>query len=177
MGSKGLTTDYVIEKGTITQQILTDPNTVLRNAIQHQDIVNTITFKVSTLPPPVIGGGTANIAFLGGQGATVSSAGPSANAFGASMTSTFWIETVRWQFSVPHGQPNPTKISPAGQFGPTFVVPPTIGHPPSTTFTATSTQIQYSQTVMLEFAGLTWPHVSVATLGETTEIPVALPTS
>jgi hypothetical protein len=25
-------------------------------------------------------------------------------------------------------------------------------------------QIQYSQTVFLNFAGLTWPHVSVATL-------------
>ena len=32
------------------------------------------------------------------------------------------------------------------------------------TITVSSTQIQYSQVVLLNFAGLTWPHVSVATL-------------
>jgi hypothetical protein len=36
----------------------------------------------------------------------------------------------------------------------------------------TSTQIQYSQIVFLNFAGLTWPHVSVGTLTPTTEQPV-----
>jgi hypothetical protein len=30
--------------------------------------------------------------------------------------------------------------------------------------TVTFTQIQYTQTVLLNFAGLTWPHVSVNTL-------------
>jgi hypothetical protein len=33
----------------------------------------------------------------------------------------------------------------------------------------TTTQIQYSQSVFLNFAGLTWPHVSVATLVPATE--------
>jgi hypothetical protein len=33
-------------------------------------------------------------------------------------------------------------------------------------------QIQYSQTVNLNFNGLTWPHVSVATLVPATALPV-----
>ncbi len=33
-------------------------------------------------------------------------------------------------------------------------------------------QIQYSQKVMLDFAGLTWPHVSVASLVPAVPIPI-----
>jgi hypothetical protein len=40
------------------------------------------------------------------------------------------------------------------------------------TITVVSTQIQYSQVVFLNFAGLTWPHVSVATLVPTEELTV-----
>lgn len=39
-----------IAAGTITQEILKDPNTVLRNAIKGLTITNTITFEVSTAP-------------------------------------------------------------------------------------------------------------------------------
>jgi hypothetical protein len=35
-----------------------------------------------------------------------------------------------------------------------------------------STQIQYSQQVFLNFNGLTWPHISVATLVPSDAIPV-----
>jgi hypothetical protein len=41
--------------------------------------------------------------------------------------------------------------------------------------TVTSTQIQYSQTVLLNFGPLSWPHVSVATL--TPKHPLNLPPS
>ena len=34
------------------------------------------------------------------------------------------------------------------------------------------TQIQYSQVVLLNFNGLSWPHVSVATLGPSSPITV-----
>jgi hypothetical protein len=37
------------------------------------------------------------------------------------------------------------------------------------------TQIQYSQRVILNFAGLGWPHVSVATL--VPQAPIAVPAS
>jgi hypothetical protein len=43
------------------------------------------------------------------------------------------------------------------------------------TIKATATQIQYVQKVILNFNGLTWPHVSVATLVPTA--PVAVPAS
>lgn len=166
-------------KGTITQDILDDPNTVLRNAIANQDIVSTVTFQVSTQPSTALdGGGTANIAFLGGPGATETTQGPSANAFAASMTATFWVETVQVTFTVEGGQPQ-TKHRPAGRFGPTFIVPPTIDRTAATTITATYTQLQYSQEVILNFwpqgTMLSWPHVSVATLGETSKIHVQLP--
>ena len=94
------------------------------------------------------------------------------------MTATFWIETVQHTIHVPvfnPGQP-PIKIPPpaaAAHLTPTFVVQPTTAVTLPRTITVTSTQIQYSQTVFLNFAGLTWPHVSVATL--VPSAPVTVP--
>ena len=103
----------------ITQAMVNDPNTVLHTAIASQHITNTITLRVSTTDSPVPGGGTANTAFLRGG-----AAGP--NAVAASVTATFWLQTLQ------------------GQTAPT--------------------QLQYSQTVLLNFNGLSWPHVTVGTL-------------
>jgi len=156
-----------IAEGTITQAILNDPNTVLRNAIQHQNIIDTTTFTVSTSPAaPVFGGGVTNISFLEGNAAITTP-----NAFATKVQATFWIETVSYTIPIPAGQA-PVRISPAvapGQLAPVFVgVPPhPILHP--ATITVTATQIQYSQLVFLNFAGLTWPHASVATLVPQTE--------
>jgi hypothetical protein len=166
-----------IATGTITQPILNDPNTVLRDAIAGQTITNTIVFTVSTIPQsPEFGGGTDNVAFLLGDAA---SANPNANA--VKMTATFWIETVEHKIVIPVfkvGDP-PLKISPAavrpGQTVPIFDVAPPREIPKPITITVTSTQIQYSQVVFLNFAGLTWPHVSVATL--VPSAPVAVPPS
>jgi hypothetical protein len=38
-------------------------------------------------------------------------------------------------------------------------------------------QIQYSQQVLLNFNGLSWPHVSVATLVPASPVPVPVPAS
>jgi hypothetical protein len=149
---------------TITQAMLDDPNVVLRNAITHQTITSTTVIVISTRPPaPLVDGGITDIAFLG----------PNARAL--EMSATFWIETVEHTINVPvHTPGNPVHVQPkvpAGQFAPTFeFVPPPgipIGHP----IKVRSTQIQYSQTVILDFAGLHWPHVSVATLVPATAIP------
>jgi hypothetical protein len=103
----------------ITQAMVNDPNTVLHTAIAGQHITNTITLHVSSTDAPVPGGGTANTAFLKG--------GPQGpNAVSASVTATFWLQTLQ------------------GQTAPT--------------------QLQYSQTVLLNFNGLSWPHVTVGTL-------------
>ena len=47
---------------------------------------------------------------------------------------------------------------------PRFSVTPPFDLDKEREITVTFTQIQYSQTVLLNFAGLTWPHVSVNTL-------------
>ena len=155
-----------VAEGTITQAMLTDPNTVLRNDNVGKTILNTTVFTVSTLPAtPELGGGTANIAFLLGDAQATN---PNANA--AQMSATFWINKVQHKLVVPAFKvgSQPLKIhAPAPHPGAkveTFLVTPPHDITTPTTITVTSTQIQYSQLVFLNFSGLTWPHVSVATL-------------
>lgn len=161
-----------IKAGTITQAILDDPNTVLRNANIGKTINKTTTIKVSTSPTsPQLGGGTANIDFLVGA-TTGSTTGPNAHA--VQMDATFWVSEVSHKITVPEhalGQgpleiaaPSPVKGAPAGFQAPSFIVDPPIAITTPKTITVTSTQIQYSQRVILNFAPLSWPHVSVATL-------------
>ena len=170
-----------IAAGTITQAMLTDPNTVLRNHIATQTITTTTTISIDTLAPtgtnpptqpaagtPAFGGGTDNIAFLQGDGAKPLPTRP--NAQSLQMTATFWIEAVEQTIVVPvfkPGQP-PLLVKPEttviGQRVPTFSVTPPKEITEPITIKVTSTQIQYSQTVLLNFNGLTWPHISVATL-------------
>jgi len=112
----------------ISQGMVDNPNSILKAALQSQNIISTVTLTVSTSPPdPIVGGGTANTAFLKGT----AQAGPNAEAVVAG--STFWIEKV------------------AGQGGgPNFL------------------QLQYTQLVLLNFNGLSWPHISVANLRKQT---------
>ncbi|KAL9619608.1 MAG: hypothetical protein Q9160_005795 [Pyrenula sp. 1 TL-2023] len=160
-----------IKAGTITQAILDNPNLVLANAIAGQTITNTIVFTVTTTPTaPFLAGGTANIDFLQGSPLGIGiQSGPNASA--ASMAATFWIETVQHNLAVPvwkHGdKPLFIRVPPANpgaQKGPTFKVKPPHDIKAPKTIKVTYTQIQYMQTVDLNFAGLTWPHVSCATL-------------
>jgi hypothetical protein len=154
-----------IAAGTITQDILDDPNTVLRNAIKGQTIIQTTVFTVFTAPSaPEFGGGARNIAFLEGNAASTT---PNANAF--QMNATFWIETVQHSLVVPIFKPGqaPMKISPASassQHAPVFLVSPPHEITAPKTINVTSIQIQYSQVVFMKFDKLIWPHMSVATL-------------
>ena len=164
--------------------MLSDPNTVLRNHIATQNIISTTTISISTNPaaPPLIstnptapafGGGTDNIAFLlGNQTAST----PNADA--VQMQAVFWIETVEHTILVPifkPGQP-PLVLTPsAGEAGepvPRFQVTPTVEITVPTPIRFNTTQIQYSQVVLLNFNNLSWPHVSVATLVPSGPIPV-----
>jgi len=164
-----------IARGTITQAMLDDPNSLLRDIVTKQNIVSTITLFISTAPPPpagLFGGGTDNIAFLLGQ---ASANAPNAQA--TQMTAVFWIETVQvnilvgpltigQQFAV-----KPTRVVP-GQRVPTFSGIAPFDVPVPRTLTVQFTQIQYSQTVLLNFSSLTWPHVSVNTLVPADDIVV-----
>jgi hypothetical protein len=168
-----------IAAGTITQAMLTDPNTLLRKHIASQTITSTTIISISTAPAaPLIGGGTDNIAFLLGSN-TATPPGPNAQAL--RMGATFWIETVEFAIEVPifePGQPPliiPATTGAAGQPAPEFLVNPPIPITAPRSITVKATQIQYSQQVFLNFNTLTWPHVSVATLVPSS--PISIPPS
>jgi hypothetical protein len=97
------------------------------------------------------------------------------------MKVTYWIETLSRILSIEpkasKDQVFSTKASAAGILAPTFVVSAAESGKLSTRTDkkVTWTQIQYSQNVSLNFNGLTWPHISVATLGDTSTINVKLP--
>ncbi|HEV2577442.1 MAG TPA: heme-binding protein [Acidobacteriaceae bacterium] len=157
------------------QAMITDPNSVLRNAIKNQTIKSTTTISISTTQPPVppaFGGGTDNIAFLQGD-----ATGTNPNAQSIQLTATFWIEEVEHTILVPISKPGQTQIlkpqtAVLGLPTPTFSVSPPIAITTPRTITFTSAQIQYSQTVLLNFGPLSWPHVSVATLVPASPITV-----
>jgi hypothetical protein len=163
-----------IAAGTITQAMLTDPNTVLRDQIANQNISETICIDVSTAPTaPLFGGGLADIAFLLGVNPSPADAlGP--NAQTVLMRATFWIETVVYQIEVPPISAGdaplvlcPVQTNPRIPLVPSFLVsiPYVEGKKfAGGTITMFTTQIQYSQEVILNFSGKSWPHVSVASL-------------
>jgi hypothetical protein len=114
----------------LMQDHLANPNLFLSQAIANQTITSTVVLTVNSDTSaansiPNIGGGTSNIAFLEGKGASPSG-GP--NAAAVSVKAIFWIEQVK------------------DADGNEFV------------------QLQYTQRVLLNFNGLNWPHISVATL-------------
>jgi hypothetical protein len=163
-----------IAAGTITQAMLTDPNTLLRNHIAPQTITSTTVISIATDPAsPLFGGGTDNIAFLLGDPKATK---PNAQAL--KMAATFWIETVQFAIQVPIFEPGqPPLIIPAetgaeGQPVPEFLVNPPVPIKAPRTIKVAATQIQYSQQVFLNFNGLTWPHVSVATLVPASPVPI-----
>jgi hypothetical protein len=65
----------------------------------------------------------------------------------------------------------PAPASP-GQQRPVFFVEPPYEITSPKTITVTSTQIQYSQMVLMNFHDITWPHISVSTLVPSTPVPV-----
>jgi hypothetical protein len=156
---------------TITQDLLNDPNTLLRNHIAGLTILSTDVLVIDTQSAEP-GGGTDNIGFLVGD-----TAGPNANA--VEMSAIFWIETVQAEIQVDQlaaGYPvNVSPVVPDGAPAPTFTVTSAAGTSSPQSVTVTYTQIQYTQNVSLNFATLTWPHVSVATLVPAAPIELALP--
>ncbi|MFO1045319.1 MAG: heme-binding protein [Planctomycetaceae bacterium] len=155
------------------QAMLNDPNSILRKIVAAQKITNTVAISVSTgSASPLVGSGVRDIAFLDGITAP--------NAQVELMTSTFFIETVSVTLDIPAGdpaKPKPVIVSPKvlvpGQPVPRFRVTPKTNK--ATTKQVQYKQVQYTQTVNLNFATLTWPHVSIATLVPADVIELALP--
>ena len=166
-----------ITAGTITQAMLNNPVSLLGTHLTGLTVTSNTAITVSTRPPlPLFGGGNNNMAFLMGDAHATSP-----NAQAATMEATFWIETVEYTIQVPvHalGLPPLTLAAEGGSGGapvPEFLVNPPVAITAPRTIKATATQIQYAQKVFLNFNGLTWPHVSVATL--VPAAPVAVPAS
>jgi hypothetical protein len=166
-------TDF-IAAGTITQPILDNPNIILKNRADAQNITSTTVIQISTNPAdPLFGGGTDNIAFLlGDKNAT----GPNADAI--QMSAIFWIETVTEKITVPaYTAHRPVIVHGATSAGNPVVSFAVSSNKPAAedrTIDVSYTQIQYTQTVLLNFNHLTWPHVSVATLVPKKPVPVAI---
>jgi hypothetical protein len=148
--------------------------------------------KVVTVNTGIVGGGVANIGFLQGsddlflKDPKTNESKPNVgkdgvgNAHAAKMTVTYWIETLSRTITIKPKTANeqtfPTAVSAAGVLGPTFFVSKEESDKISSpvTKTVTWTQIQYSQNVTLNFNNLSWPHISVATLGDISRIPVTV---
>ena len=189
-----------IAAGIITQDMLDNPNVVLQNEIASQDIQSFVTLIVTTdsagtLPtpppnptnppaPPVptapgFAGGAAEIAFLTGDN-HMPPQKPNAQAF--KMKAVFWIETVLETIVVPvcpaNGLPITVQAAPrqGSSLRPTFTLTPQKDITAPKKIVVPFIQIQYSQTVFLNFNTLTWPHVSVATLipADPIVVPVSL---
>jgi hypothetical protein len=166
-------TDF-ITAGTITQEILGNPNIVLKKRADAQNITSTTVIQISTTPAdPLFGGGTDNIAFLlGDKNATA----PNADA--VQMSATFWVETVTEKITVPaYTGDKPVLVhgtASAGNPVVSFSVTTQKRTTEATTVDVSYTQIQYTQMVLLNFNRLSWPHVSVATLVPNKPVPVHL---
>jgi hypothetical protein len=163
-----------IAAGTITQAMLDNPVSLLSTHLTGLTVISSTAITVSTRPaPPLFGGGNNNMAFLAGDAQATSP-----NAQAATMEATFWIETVEYTIQVPvhaPGQPPLTIAADGGTGGapvPEFLIDPPAAITAPRTIKATATQIQYAQKVFLNFNGLTWPHVSVATLVPAAPVPV-----
>lgn len=160
--------------GLITDKVFFDPNEILRIAVKDQEIDSWATFTLSTKPKDgLVGGGTGNIGFL--QGTDSNMAQGFGNAHAVEMTVQYWIQTVGTTLTFTPSKRKIQVSNAAGVLGPTFELDSTIKLTGPMTMRFTWTQIQYSQNVTLNFNSLSWPHVSVATLGDTSNRIVKLP--
>jgi hypothetical protein len=95
---------------------------------------------------------------------------------------TFWIETVIYNVKVPAliAGDAPLVLCPVQTNQPVPLVPSFLASIPDIdgkkfaggTITVSTIQIQYSQETILNFGGISWPHVSVASLVPAAPIPV-----
>jgi hypothetical protein len=128
------------------QAYIENPNKVLTDAIADHDILGSIAIELNS---EEVEDSIANIPFLGTP-TEQNAAEPANNAFVQSARATFWIEWVRIHNGGRGGAP-PAREDPAHQIEPYF------GEP-------TYLQLQYSQSVILVFNNVLWPHITVGTL-------------
>jgi hypothetical protein len=129
------------------QEYIENPNRVLTDANADKDILGSIAIELSS---EEVEDSIGNIPFLGTP-KEQDSAEPANNAFVQSARATFWIEWVRMPNRTGRGVPPAHRDDLAHQIEPYF------GEP-------TYLRLQYSQTVILVFNKVLWPHITVGTL-------------
>ena len=162
-----------ISQGTLSLEAVNNPNKILRDINDKKNIVNHLTFTVTTKPTDKLpGGGVANIGFLSSGKKSNPSGSVPGNANAVAVTCQYWVSTVIHTVVVKAGdydkQPKDLDIVPEetkqGISAPKFRVQLRKKVSKDTIIQVPSTQIQYSQNVTLDFGILSWPHISVATL-------------
>ncbi|KAF9877033.1 hypothetical protein CkaCkLH20_05299 [Colletotrichum karsti] len=171
--------ENLAKNSNITQNMISDPISVLRAANAGKTITKHTKYAVTTAPDASgCGGGVTNIGFLSGNDpATAANSSPApvpqpTNANAVTVTATYWVSKVRT--TVDFKKFKPTAETPVASFSPAAVrvgdIVPVFKVdfeiPADKTVTFEYTQIQYAQVVMLNFAGLTWPHATVGTLAQ-----------
>jgi hypothetical protein len=144
------------------QDYVNDPNQVLRDAIAGLEILGTTTIHLST---EEVQKSIAQIPFLGIPSQEEPELADSSNtptnpsnAFVKSATATFWIEWVKIPEHHHHRHHFGLHPPYEGDGRDTcYEIEPFLGEP-------TYLQLQYTQTVILVFNKVLWPHISVATL-------------
>ena len=134
------------------QPIIDDPNLVLRDHIEHQQILGSITIEMSTNN---VSPGVSQIPFLGvaNNNGTPFQDSTQNNCYVLSATATFWLE---WVKAPGEAHQYHNHLFEGGR-GPLHGLDPYLREP-------TFLQLQYSQTVILVFNGVFWPHITVATM-------------
>jgi hypothetical protein len=147
------------------QGIINNPNSVLQDHIAHQEILGTITIDMSTdaVNPQLanlqrFAVGISQIPFLGvadNNGVSYKDSTTN-NCYVLKASATFWLEWVKAP-GEPHHYHNHHLFGLDGNHGPLHHLDPYLGEP-------TYLQLQYSQTVILVFNKVLWPHITVATM-------------
>jgi hypothetical protein len=161
-----------IRNGVLSIDGINNPNQFLNEINDNKDFVGHWTFTVRSKHPKIGGGGVSNIAFLVDGAKPTFKDSVSGNAAATEVICQYWVSVVRHQVDIPAGDyTDPSavvKATPNDDMddvpGPRFWIQVGRKLTEKKTIELTSTQIQYSQNVRLDFGTLSWPHISVATL-------------
>jgi hypothetical protein len=171
----------------LTKDNISNPNQFLQTINAKKPIVGHWTFTVKTKHPNLGGGGVSNIAFLADGDKTkvfpdsLKGNAVKGNANATDVTCQYWVSIVKHKVDIPAGDytTKDAKVLPNDDLddvpGPRFQIQVGKNLTEKKTIELTSTQIQYSQNVRLDFGILAWPHVSVATLAP--ELPIFIPSN
>jgi hypothetical protein len=174
--------EFFTKTKVLTKKNINNPNQFLQAINRSKQFVGHWTFTVRTKHPNLGGGGVSNIGFLAdGDKTKVFSASVKGNANATDVTCQYWVSIVKHKVDI-----LPDDYTSKNAFvlpndnlddvpGPRFEIQVGKKLTVKKTVELTSTQIQYSQNVRLDFGVLAWPHISVATLAP--ELPIFIPSS